>query len=196
MVVGVLALVQPLPAQAISLDFVPVAQSVELGDPVNVDVVIAGLHAEDPDQIVGAFDLDVTFDPAILAPTGVTFGLLLGDPALFEALTDFTLGSGLVDLAEVSLLDDATLDALQPDSFTLATLSFATVGTGTSQLAFVFDPFNDVKGLNAEPLTLDVGSGSVTVTQPSAPVPEPSSVVLVLLGVGALALLCRRIRLG
>jgi len=159
-------LFHPLYASAISLSFVPPAQTVPIGQAVSVEVVISDLG----DDEVGDFDLDVSFDPTILTPTTVTFGALLGGPTLFEAVTSFSFLPGVVDFAEVSLLSPADLEALQPDSFTLATLFFDTVGAGTSPLSFTQVILDDAF---AQPLTVQTGSGSVSA------VPEPGTGILV-----------------
>src|SRR5262245_9225206 len=78
-------------AEAVSLEFSPSAQTVAAST-VSVDVVVSGLAAGGPPS-VGSFDLDVTFDPTVLSPIGVTFGPLLGDPNLGEALATFTFSA-------------------------------------------------------------------------------------------------------
>ena len=65
------------PAAAISIGFQPVAQTINGGDAFTVDVVVSGLTSVS--EIVSAFDLDVTYDPSILATTGITFSNLLGN---------------------------------------------------------------------------------------------------------------------
>lgn len=165
------------PALAVSLGFLPDASTVGPGQSVSVGVVVSGLGAGTGPSL-GAFDLDVSFDSLILAPTTVTFGPFLGDEALGEATTSFALSPGVVDLAEVSFLSPGELDALQPASFTLATLVFTTLAAGTSPLTFAQAILDDSFAVRLEAAT---DSGLVTVAG-TAPVPEPSP--LLLLGSG------------
>jgi len=170
----------PTPAVAIVIGFEPASLTPLLGQAFDVHVVISGLESESPAEIVSAFDLEVQFSPSVLSPTSVSFGSFLGGLALFQSL-DLSK-SGVVDFAEVSLLDDATLSSLQPDTFTLATLSFDTLAAQISPLTLVINPpTNDIKGLNAKVLPLDVRGGSVTVSL----VPEPRMLVLVAIGLAA-----------
>src|SRR5437899_519027 len=76
---GSLAFLQDTPALAISLDFVPSLETVFVGQPVIVDIVISGTVAGGPPSI-GAFDLDVSFDPHNLRSTAASFGPFLGIP--------------------------------------------------------------------------------------------------------------------
>jgi hypothetical protein len=140
--VGFSGLLRATPSLAISLDLVPDSATVVAGDTLDVDVIISGVAAGAPPS-VGGFDLVVSFDPTILSlrEADVSFGPFLGDPALFEALTDVTFLPSVpelafVNIAEVSFLSPAELDALQPASFTLATLSFSVLASGTTTLTF------------------------------------------------------------
>jgi PEP-CTERM motif len=134
LLVGFWVFLRPIAAFAVFLDLVPSSPTVVAGQSLNVNIIISDLFAGGPPS-VGAFDLDVSFDTASLSPTGVTFGLFLGVPGL-ETLTDFNFFPGVVDLAEVSLLSSAELDALQPSNFSLATLSFNALASGTTTLEF------------------------------------------------------------
>ena len=176
---------------AVTIDFIPVSQETSLGHQVSVDVVIFGLDAIG--EIVSAFDLDVTYDDTILRATDVLFGPSLGvpfgsdpfDPAL-AAVTSFdTSLPGVVDFAELSFLLDDPLHALQGDGFTLASLTFESVGLGTSPLGFVLDDFNQVVGRSAALLDIGAGTGHVTVV--AAAVPAPSTGGLLVVGLIAWA---------
>lgn len=176
-IVGIVSLALAGAASAVGIAIEPVNQTVVLGQTVQTDIAFTDLAGE----VISAYDLDLTYDPNLLAATGVTFTTALGEELFFEAFNDFDLTvAGVVDLAQLSLLSDAELAAIQPgDRITVATLVFDTLATGTSQLGFVFDAFNDVKGSNGAVLPLTVQTASIRV---SAPVPEPSSALLFLVG--------------
>ena len=188
-----------LQAQGVILGFDPVSQSVDLGLPVSVGVVISGLgDATSPS--LGAFDIDIQFDPGRLS-----FGsALFGDPVLGDQLDVLGLGGnptfagitspGVLNLFEVSLDVPADLNALQPGSFTLATLTFNAIGSGDSPLSFVIGP-DSLSDENGDALAAEVTAGSVTVNPAAVGVPEIDAMAdtgaLTLL-VGALGLLAER----
>jgi hypothetical protein len=172
--IGIVALLNIQPVHAILLSLVPSSATVTTGNTVDVDVIISGLG--NPPS-VGTFDLDIGFNTAILAPTAVTFGAFLGDPALFEALTAFDFGTpGRVEFAEVSLLSPSELDALQQSSFSLATLSFSAIANGTSPFFFAGNQI------------VDDAFGN------KLPIPEPATVLLLAAGLIALRTIRRPLR--
>jgi hypothetical protein len=173
-------------ASAVSIGFAPGDSTVLLGDTVSVDIVVSDLAGE----IVSAYDLDVTYDSTLVTAAGVSFANSLGDPLVPEVFQDSDISvSGLVDLAEVSLLSDASLLALQGgDAVTLATLEFDATAIGALDLAFVFDAFNGVHGTGARPLDPEVVGGSVNV------IPEPTAALVFALGAAAVAASVRRRR--
>ncbi len=114
---------------AIIIDFVPSDQTVGLGADVGVDLVISGL-GDFTAPSLGAFDFDLTYDEAILSPRSVTVTTRLGDGTLGQTIEGLDISSaGLIDLFVVSLLSQQELEALQPESFVLATFSFETIAT-------------------------------------------------------------------
>lgn len=106
------------------------------GDTVSFELFVSGLGNFGPDSL-GGFDLSVSYDASVLSFADYSLGHFLGDLGGFTAL-DVSGGDsgGAVNLAEISLLLPASLDALQPDTFLLASLSFDVVnlapGTTTS----------------------------------------------------------------
>lgn len=140
------------------------------GGTVSVDVVVGDLG----NQIVSAYDLDVSYDTGALVFSDLTFGTGLGgSDDVVEGFDDSL--AGLLDFFSVSLLSDADLFSLQGGGpVTLATLAFT--GDDASSLAFInwgtnlgTDITNDVKGR----LNRVIIPGAVV------PVPEPATYALV-----------------
>jgi hypothetical protein len=181
--IALVALFVATNAQAITLSFDPLSQDVNLGEQVFVDLVISGLGDQMPDSL-GMFDLDIAFDPSILAFNNAVYG----DPVLGDQLDLWGLGSltittpgvGSVNLFELSFDFPSDLDTFQAGSFTLATLSFDTLSLGTSSLDITINSLSDAWGYS---LIATTQSGSVNV------IPEPGTLLLMsggLLGVGYL----------
>lgn len=180
-------------ALAVSLSLSPASTSAVTGDIVTLDLVISGLGNHAPASL-GAFDVDITYDAAVLALNAYAYGNFLGDILLGEALEagGGDLG-GIIDLAEISLLDaDPTsgpagfgpfLDDIQPDSFILATLEFSVVALAPSTNTIVTIDTNYVLGDGyGNPLTVDSLTDAVIYNR-STIVPEPTTFVLFGLGI-------------
>lgn len=184
-----------LPSQAITLSIAPPSQAVTAGSPVSVDLVISGLGNGSAPSL-GAFDVDVGFDPAILGLISVLFGnqLNTSDPGTSDRSYQ-DLGTG-VNLFEVSLATVVELDTLQAASFTLATLTFNSLAAGTSGLDITVNALGDANG---DQLDAVISNGSITVkssTQPPS-IPEPATLPLLGIGLlGMIALAMRRERSG
>jgi hypothetical protein len=162
-------------AGALSLSLVTTTPQVSLGSLVVVDVIISGL-APGAAPSLGSFDLDVSADSA-LGFQDAAFSLLLGDPDLGQAITAAGAIGTTVDLFELSLLLPAELDALQPDTFTLATITFSADEVGLINLSFTQDSVGDAFG---QLLPVDESVGL------AIEVPEPGLFPLLLLGSTAL----------
>jgi len=179
---------------AITLGLSPASQTITAGNPFDVDVVISGLHAPDPDEILSGYDINISYDASMLTATGVDFGSFLG--GLSDSLQDpdFTT-AGLFNIFEVSFLSDLDLDTLQGDSFTLATLHFTAKTAGTSALTITnadLTGFSDLSTTFPNPLTVDQYANSGVTVEPRTAVPEPASWAL--MGAGFIAGLAHKRR--
>lgn len=184
---GAVLLALVFPSHAITISFNPTAQTTTAGSSTDVALVISGLTAGAAPSL-STFDLDVSFDPAVLDFGSATFG----DPILGDQLDLFGLGSlalatpgvGTVNLFELSFDLPSDIDALQAGSFTLATLTFNALAVGASDLGISINTLGDSLG---DPLSATVQGGSIVSRGPSI-VPEPSSLLLLVLGLLSMAL--------
>lgn len=181
-------------ASAIMISLSPASQTAEPTDMVGLDLMVSGLNSGGADSL-GDFDIDIGFDTSALSFMGYSLGTGLGDVGLAEAV-DFSFGDlgGLINLSEVSLLFPFELDALQPDSFTLATLDFMVdvLNPGSSTIVFIDQVWAIGDGFG-QVLQVD-GLGDAVIRNPqSVGVPEPQ--VLALLSVGLIGIgFMRRLR--
>jgi len=167
------------PAGALSITLAPATVAPLPGGAFALDLVVSDLGG----AALGAYDVALTFDPTAVALTSVSFDGYLGvipDEASAEALT----APGSVALASFSILPEAALDALQPDSFRLASLVFTATSGAPSTIAVGSALLGDAQGRR---LTVDV-LGSATI----APVPEPAAALAFGVGVMLAARASRR----
>lgn len=156
-------------AEAVTVVAAPSADPVGVGAGFDVVVSVSGLAPGAPS--LGAFSLDLGYDPGLLSYGGVTYGPGLDLGVLGSFRVDDGSNPGSVAVDEISFEVAADLDLLQPDAFVLFTVSFTALTQGTSALTLASPGgFADAQGLLL-PATL-LGS-SVTV------VPEPATLLLV-----------------
>jgi len=174
-------------AVSIGLDPSPVATSA--GSTFTLDLVVAGL-GDGAAPSLGSYDLDVLFDASVLALDAVAFGALLGGPAdSLQAAAEIVAGTW--DVSELSLLSPSELDALQPTSFVLATLSFSALAAGTTSVTLTGlagDAFGRALDLQLGAARVEIAGGAV--------VPEPGAALLFACGALAVARARRAARAG
>lgn len=177
--VAALALVPgPLLGLNIGLTVIPQSSIVGAGNSTAVQVQASGLGSHSAPSL-GAFDLQLGFDPTVLAFTGLTFGdPLQGDQLNLSGtgtISDFTLASaGQVTFFSISLDSAMVLDTLQASQFVLATLNFQAISPGSATLALNVNSLSDSQGT---PLSASLQAGTISVVA----VPEPRALWLFLL---------------
>ena len=161
---------------SIILSVSPASQSVTLGSPVSFDVDISGLGNG---TALGTYDINLGFDPTLLSYSSIVFGNQVDISGLGD-IQSVTPGAGTVEVFELSLDSPSDLNSLQASSFTLATLTFDTLATGTnSPLTLSVNALGDAVGNS---INANLENGSVTINAPVTSVPEPSMIFSVIAG--------------
>ena len=180
------------PAGAATIGISPTASSAGVGESVEIQLTVSGL-GDGAAPSLSVFDLDLLFDPALLAVSSVAYGdPILGDQLDLDGFGPVTAtmpaGPGALNLFELSLDAPATLDADQAAAFVLATVELTTLAAGTSVLGIDVIDLGDAFG---NPLPAEVMPGELTI---GAAVPEPTSLVLFPIGLLAVRFARRRAR--
>jgi streptogramin lyase len=180
------------------VSILPSNQVIEAPGSFTVTVGINGLQSDDPAPLLGAFSLDLVFDPALvsyLPSQAAVWGSGLGDLTAGGALVGVDFSTpGILHLSEVSLLEadpdtcllcsGPYLRNLQGATFNLVTLHFFYAATtGSTQLTISNPLFSDADG---NPITLGAANGA------TVRVPEPGTWSMLALGIGVMMWLRRR----
>lgn len=169
----------------------PSSQVVASGSTAEVRIGFSNV-GDTPPWTLGAYDVQMYYDPALLTLQTITYGDTdYGnqlDQSGYGTLTmSDTSTPGFVRLIEISFDAPMTLDAYQRHNFDLASLFFQTQGSGLSPLILQANMLSDAGGVPMEAVVLD---GSLQVAQ--AAVPEPAMWVLLGSGLTAVGLWRRR----
>jgi hypothetical protein len=111
-----------------SLTITPEQPSVQVGTDVVADVAFSGLQ----DQLIGSYDLTVTWNPALLSFSSVTYGAYLDGPD--NSFQDFNSSTGSLEVAEISFGSLANQSGF--GTVPLFDVTFNTIAPGTSPVAF------------------------------------------------------------
>ncbi|HSR68860.1 MAG TPA: IPTL-CTERM sorting domain-containing protein [Acidobacteriota bacterium] len=168
-----------------------------VGGTVDYQVVAMGLPSG-ATPALGAYDLQLGFDPLQLAFQSISFADSLGDEGLGEAFSLSADGAGTVDAATVSLLVPATLVTQQQgDPIPLFTVTFQALAAGTLPVSLALNaPAGDQNG---DPLASQQvgGEANVSAEAPVTQIPTLSQWGLILFSallMGAGLKLMQRIR--
>lgn len=164
--VGLLFFASMVAAQGITLDVTPSSQTIGIGEPVQVQLTVSGLGELAPPSL-GTFDIDVTFDPAILAFSSAVFGDQLNLRGL-GSITQSAPGTAKVNLFELSFDNPETLDTVQSGTFVLASITLDAVAPGTSPLDLAVNALGQAQGV---PLETVLQGGTIQVSDSGGPPP-------------------------
>jgi PEP-CTERM motif-containing protein len=168
---------------AYTVSLSPSSQHINVGDAfaVNLNFSRDGVTT----SALSNFDVGILFNNSQMAFTGYILGTGLG--VLGTDALDLSWGANgnLIDLAELSLLpQNDPFWNNQPDKFTLATLDFRCLASGTSLIQIdANDPYLTFGDQYANLLGVTVGP-AVTIEQGTT-VPEPSTLLLLCGGLAA-----------
>ena len=173
-----------------------------IGGGVTVDLAISGLSSA-PNESLSAFDVNVLFNPTVLAfASGSFIDPLTGVNQLqwqergsFSFLgTADDIGGGTLDVFGVSGNTTAVLDANQANAFIFARLTFRVVAAQSTTV--VLDTLDTNLGFansGASPLLRAYGSTSVQFVPQVVVIPEPSTAVTMSLAALLIATLGRHL---
>lgn len=154
--------------QGVSLTLDPPTQTASVGDSINVLLQVSGL-ADGTSPSLGAFDLFVNFNPAVLTYDSVLFGSMLGPIAGSSDGFVIDQFAGSLNLFAVSLDSVADLDSLQPGQFLLADIRFSASGAGSSPLDLSSIILADAFGTQLIPDSVQGASITVVPVIPAVP---------------------------
>jgi uncharacterized protein (TIGR03437 family) len=154
---------------AVTVAISPSTRVATVGAQLSFDVVVSGLGNG---TALGTYDVGVVFAPALLSYSSTTFGNQLNLSGLGD-LQSVTLGTGTVELFELSLDSAATLAAGQASSFRLATVTLTALAAGNnSPITLSVNAIGDAAG---KAIPVSVQNGSVSIVPSTLPPPSITS---------------------
>lgn len=191
-----LGLCVSLQAQAaFTLDLVTGSPQINLGDNLLVQVQVSGL-SQGVSPSLADYDLNLNYDAALFAFDHMVWGDSLQGNQLdldgFGGIAEIASPAlGQLNFFQVSFDSAESLNSLQSDSFTLFSLVFASVATGSADFLLTANSLGDAVG-NSLVLDAITGNKTVSVADSVTPVPLPAALPLLLSALGLMGLLGRR----
>jgi hypothetical protein len=193
------SIVSTQPVQAANIAISSGSVSYDVDDIFNIDLIVSDLSEFDSETL-GAFDVNLFFDSALLALTEVRFGNFLGVDTAGEVLQGATVLDNFLNLFSVSLLENSDTDCIfctghylqniQSSNFLLLTLSFQAVSAGI--VDFSLQPLA-LSGGDGTPLhDADSSDNFLSISIGARSISEPSAIFLFVFGLLAVTCKLRR----
>jgi hypothetical protein len=181
LILAVLAFGSVVSANAATLNITPDTQDAVVGNSFSANVVF---DSQGKGLGLGAYNFDFAYDSSRLVFQSATFGSGL-DVFGLGSLQATKTSTASINFYELSFDSTADILANQSSAFTLVTLHFTTLATGSSTLGLTGISLADASGAD---LAFVTNSAQVNV----AAVPEPESYAMLLAGLGLMGLIARR----
>ena len=170
--------------QAAVINLLPSNSNISISDDVVLNVNVSGLDKSA--SALGVYDLNLKFDSNLFAVKNIQFGDSSKGNQLdilgFGTMQTSAIGSGWLNLFELSFDTPENLNNLQANEFILFRVIFTALDKGAGLFSVNANSFGDAYGNN---LLIDSISDSNVMVK-AVSVPEPTS--LFLLGLGLLTL--------
>lgn len=133
-------------AKAATLEARPSQSSVDVGDAVEVYLVVTGLGAGTAPSL-GSYNVELSYDQGVFAFDGYTPSRVLGDTDLHTMSEGAVVGSGTIEFYAVSFWPDFDLLSRQDGTVTLLTARFTATASGEPSFdASLVAPLGDEHG--------------------------------------------------
>jgi hypothetical protein len=173
-------------SHALTIDLIPSAAQLNLGDTLELQANISGLKTLNAPAL-GVYDLNINYDSSRFAVSSINWGdNIKGNQLDINHLGNLQLSdnsnSNWLNLLELSFDSAWDLETLQASSFTLFSIVFSSITAGTGVFSVDVNALGDAYGNS---LTVD-SINNTRATIKAVTVPEPTANFLIFIGLVAL----------